>query len=243
MEKIRIFCDNLGSKDYKLAVFFHAWLMDQLESDEASLMHLNGTKPFTVNVVYKYPQVIFEVNLLTEEIAEILSKILLADSLTSFELKSATQKIYHIQNKQVEFLKEEELTAAFYNEKPQRRIKLLFKTPTSFKSQAEYIFYPDVRLLFQSLMRKYNYIFEGNENIDKELLQSICENVRISKYQLRSNYYSIHQARIPSFTGQITLFCTGTETLVSYVNVLLRFAEYAGIGIKTAMGMGAVSLE
>lgn len=243
MEKIKLICQGNGKKDYKTAVFFHAWLMDQLNEQQAIAMHLSGTKPFTISVKYENSKVIFEINLLTLTASSMMHNILLDGALNSFALNSTGQKDYFINQKQSQVLTEKNLTDSFYNERPQRKILVDFVTPTSFKSEGQYVFYPNLRLLFQSLMRKYNYVFEGRENIDKELLKNICKNVHIKGYKLHSNHYSIHKARIPTFSGSVYLVCSGTETLISYINVLLKFAEYAGVGIKTALGMGAVTIE
>ncbi|GAW64049.1 CRISPR-associated RAMP superfamily protein [Ligilactobacillus acidipiscis DSM 15836] len=243
MEKIKLICPSNGKKDYKLGVFFHAWLMDHIDEQQSTIMHENGTKPLTINVKYENSKVIFEVNLLTSALSSTVHNILLNESLTSFALNSASQKHYSIKQKQSQYLVERDLTKEFYNEKPQRKMFINFSTSTSFKSEGLYIFYPDLHLLFQSLMRKYNFVYEGYENIDKELLEDICANVHVRGYNLRSNHYSIHKARIPSFTGSIYLICSGTSILVSYINVLLKFAEYGGVGIKTALGMGAVRID
>lgn len=40
----------------------------------------------------------------------------------------------------------------------------------------------------------------------------------------------------------MTLVCHGSQTLTNYVAVLLKFAEYSGVGVKTSMGMGAIKL-
>ena len=41
------------------------------------------------------------------------------------------------------------------------------------------------------------------------------------------------------FVGEICLKIKGPSLMVNLVNVLLQFGEYAGTGIKTAIGMGA----
>ena len=42
--------------------------------------------------------------------------------------------------------------------------------------------------------------------------------------------------------GRITLKITGPQQFVNLMHLLIRIGEYAGIGIKTAMGMGAVEI-
>ena len=86
-------------------------------------------------------------------------------------------------------------------------------------------------------------MFEGTEHVDVELLEEICRQTKITGYRVSSSYYPVHNVRIPGFIGEVRFKCRGNQTLRNYVAMLLHFAEYAGVGIKTSMGMGAVSLK
>lgn len=48
---------------------------------------------------------------------------------------------------------------------------------------------------------------------------------------------------IPSFIGSVKLKCTGNRKFRSLVNMLLKFGEYSGAGIKNSMGMGAIKVR
>jgi CRISPR-associated endoribonuclease Cas6 len=48
--------------------------------------------------------------------------------------------------------------------------------------------------------------------------------------------------KIPSFVGKITFRMHGAQTMTNLAQMLFRFGEYSGIGIKTALGMGAVKM-
>jgi CRISPR/Cas system endoribonuclease Cas6 (RAMP superfamily) len=41
----------------------------------------------------------------------------------------------------------------------------------------------------------------------------------------------------------MTLRLHGPDTLARYVRFLLRFGEYSGVGIKTAIGMGGIRIK
>ena len=45
------------------------------------------------------------------------------------------------------------------------------------------------------------------------------------------------------FVGRVRYVCAGTYEQARTVQVLLRFAEYAGVGCHTACGFGVVRLE
>ena len=48
--------------------------------------------------------------------------------------------------------------------------------------------------------------------------------------------------RIPAFLGTVTLKIDGPQQMVNLIHLLLRFGEFSGVGIKCAMGMGAIEL-
>jgi putative CRISPR-associated protein Cas6 len=41
----------------------------------------------------------------------------------------------------------------------------------------------------------------------------------------------------------LTFKITGPNTLKAYANMLLKFGEYSGLGMKTSLGMGGLELE
>jgi CRISPR-associated endoribonuclease Cas6 len=90
-------------------------------------------------------------------------------------------------------------------------------------------------------MNKYSASAEDElEMFDEETLEQLAAYSEIYQYRLKSTYFPVEGIRIPSYKGEMTLRLHGTDTLARYVRFLLRFGEYSGIGIKTAMGMGAI---
>ena len=62
-------------------------------------------------------------------------------------------------------------------------------------------------------------------------------------YKLRSTKYQMESIKINSFLGEICLLVKGPLTLVSIANLLFAYSEFAGIGAKTATGMGGIKIE
>ena len=54
---------------------------------------------------------------------------------------------------------------------------------------------------------------------------------------------SIKNTRIPGFVGSAVVEARLALPLLELWNALLSFAPYGGIGIKTTLGMGGVSVE
>ncbi len=121
-----------------------------------------------------------------------------------------------------------------------RYIRLEFITPTAFKSEGMYINYPTVRLLLSSMINKYDALSDITKLSDENLLEQLEKSVSIANYNLHSTLFHLEGVKIPSFMGRVTLKVNGGKNMVSMINMLAEFAQYTGIGIKSAIGMGAV---
>ncbi|MFT8458190.1 MAG: CRISPR-associated endoribonuclease Cas6 [Liquorilactobacillus ghanensis] len=244
MKKITIVCKKDNSIiDRKIAVFFNAWIMDHIGEEQASLFHENGEKPYAIHSEVLHNKLNLVVSLLDQKQTSSIEQLLLKIDGEKLHLKSVASSELQVDYVEVTELKEKELTNYFYEVEAPRELRLEFITPTAFKSHGNYIFMPNIRLIFQNLMRKYNWIFENSNHIDVELLDKLCDSIFIKSFKIQSSYYSIHKTYIPGFVGNIKIKCTGVQTLVNFMYVLLKFGEYSGVGIKTGLGMGAIRLE
>ena len=132
----------------------------------------------------------------------------------------------------------------FFNENQDRSLYTIhFQTPTGFRSQGEYVLFPTMHLIFQSLMMKYARLVENRPDIEEETLDYLVKHSRITSYRLESSYFKVHGKKIPGFRGRLTFKITGPNTLKAYANMLLKFGEYSGLGMKTSLGMGGLELE
>ena len=122
-------------------------------------------------------------------------------------------------------------------------IGLSFVTPTCFRSNGRYVFMPELSFILQSAMRKYDAVMEGEQLYDHETLDDLCGGTAIQSFSLKSRLISLEGVRIPGFTGRMTLRCPRSRTMTGFLSMLMTFAGFPGIGIKTGMGMGAVRTE
>ena len=90
-------------------------------------------------------------------------------------------------------------------------------------------------------MNRCDAVLDGGFT-DEDALAELTEHARIIRYRLNSTFFSLEGVRIPSFLGTITIKITGTATMKRFAQMLLRFGEYSGVGIKTSIGMGAIAL-
>lgn len=117
-----------------------------------------------------------------------------------------------------------------------------FHTVTAFKHQGKYVTLPTPRLLLQSLMKKWNGSFPDCpiEDADGHGLDAMAAGLRFRDFQLRSGAFRLKGAVIPGFVGAITVENQLDGFHRKLADALLLFAPFAGIGIKTALGMGGV---
>ncbi|WP_034631404.1 CRISPR system precrRNA processing endoribonuclease RAMP protein Cas6 [Desulfotruncus alcoholivorax] len=231
---------------YNMASLFHGILMEKIDRNYAGHLHHSGLKPFSQYLGSEKGDNlwIWTISTLTEQAWQEIGKPLLNDDLTEFILKDKDLRLAVREKREEHPYTYRELTGKYYlNENPKRNIKINFLTPCSFKSANQYAIFPELSLIYKSLMNKYDAFSDQFSLKNDEALQHLCQYTRIRSYYLRSTYYYLEGVKIPSFIGKLDLIISGPETMVSLANLLFSFGEWSGIGIKTALGMGAIKIE
>ena len=216
-------------------------IMERIDEDAANELHSQSLNPYSQFLDIRKDGIYWIIQTLTEQAGQQIIEPLASTEFSSFHLNRMDIDI-SISNKEQSEILLKDLVNRFYFDMSERIFRIRFLTPTAFKSGGEYIFHPDLRLLFGSLMRKYSFTYENTGEEDTEALDSLVENTKIINYNLRSVYSEIGRVRIPAFIGTISIKSTGPQSLVNYMHFLLRFGEYSGAGIKCAMGMGAMKI-
>ena len=238
---LKIDYDAKESLDYNIASAMHGILMEYLERHYGDAMHQDVLKP--------YSQTVYDMNAnsfywrictLTKEAEEKIIQPLMKEN--EFCLKYKQLKL-KVREKQIKYVSYEELITTYYFEKQPRVLRMEFYSPTSFKSRGEYVFLPSVRLIFQSLMNKYDSFSTDTAIGNDEILEQIEDNVRITGYRLRSVKFSLEGIRVPAFMGTITMYIKGPQQLVNLIRMMAEFGQYSGVGIKTSLGMGTYKIK
>ena len=120
--------------------------------------------------------------------------------------------------------------------------RLTFMTPTAFKVRGQYLTLPTARLLLQSAIKRWNGCFPECpiEDENGEGLEAMARGLVWKDFSLRSRYYPLKGCRIPGFTGSLAVENTLSGFHRQLADALLAFSGYAGVGIKTTLGMGGV---
>ena len=225
---------------YLQSSLFHGVLMDAVDKEYAETIHLTGLHPYSQYISSK-DTLIWIIRTTNDEAYHRIVEPVLSPSFKSFELKHKGITVDVI-NKSVTTSSYDDLMKRFNSDLVDKYIKVSFDSPTAFKSDNSYVFMPDVRLVFGSLMRKYTAASSDTDMNDEETLHYIIDHTSIADYKIRSMRFHLDGTKIPSFVGEVTFRFGGTDTMARYSRLLLEFGEYSGVGIKCGMGMGAISI-
>lgn len=229
---------NMGS-------LFHGALMEMLEPEYVERLHRDGLNPYSQCLVFSPAEKcwVWRVRTLDEEAAERIAGRLAGQVREGIRLKRKDLSLKPLEVEPLEPLPFHELVSKAYGNVPPRRIRLTFATPASFKHNGSHVLFPRAEWILASLIRRLNAFSDLVKIGDEQAVRDILESVAISDYRLQSTRYHLERVGIKAFKGHVVLALGGNETLRSLATVLLRYGEYAGIGVKTSMGMGGIRLD
>lgn len=226
--------------NYQMSSLFHGALMEQISDRYAGYLHQSQLHPYTQHLECREKEWYWIVNALDKDAVEQI----IYGALFPLEEIHVKKRglILPIAQRAIDKCTYRELMDQFYLAEGSRYIQIHFVTPTAFKQRGRYVFYPDLRCIYQSLMNKYDAAVKDEGMCDEETLEELCRGSEIKHYDLKSTQFALEGVRIPSFIGKVTIRVNGTQTMTDFANLLFRFGTYSGIGIKTALGMGAIKL-
>lgn len=215
--------------------------MESIDSDYAAALHQSRVNPYSQHVVAGSGSVLeWRICTLTSEAWERIMEPLSRETFAGFRLRTVGIAAT-VTKRSLDRIPPNEVAKTFYASPETRRFRVDFHTPTAFKQSGEYVFWPDPRLVFQSLAQKYCAIVDDEEP-DEGLVGEFGRAVRLSGFRVASQQFAIGSARIPGFAGSTTFTVKGADTFASYIAAMLRFGEFCGCGIKSSLGMGAIGV-
>lgn len=216
-------------------------LMQQIAPAYAQQLHEQGLKPYSQHLELGSSKE-WVIKTCTEEAYQNIILPLLDQEFSQFIIEKKDIHIKILEKKRKTENKKE-LLDEFYSDHCEHYLNLEFLTPASFKSNGRYIIMPDMHYIYQSLMNKYSAASAEIDMYDEETLEQLAGSSEIIRYRLKSALFPIEGVKIPSFMGEMGIKIKGTDTMARYARLLARFGEYSGVGIKTAMGMGALKIK
>jgi len=130
--------------------------------------------------------------------------------------------------------------------RPARQVSLEFASPTAFGFGQrtwgkQVVVLPEPRLVFGSLARSWNALAPAPLQVDRTALETYLEEqVVVSRIDgLCTQMLHFRKSPQIGFVGRVTFGLMGENGIARLqLNMLADFAFYAGVGMKTTMGMG-----
>jgi CRISPR-associated endoribonuclease Cas6 len=224
---------NMGS-------IFAGYLTSIIDRDYVEYLHHLQLNPYTSYVYFdkKENRYVWRINTLDK-----LSKEMIIDKVSVLNEREFLLENQNINIEVEKFVRypEVDYSTLYLNE--EKKNKIIFNTPTSFKSQGSYQIFPQVDLILNSVVRKINEFSEEIKIEEQSVLDSIINKTSITSYTLRSTKYHLEKVRISSFIGDLYMKNFSTEEYEKIFYFIMKAMDYTGVGIKTSLGMGGVKVE
>jgi len=221
-----------------------------------SLHHLNSLKPFTVSLPFPWkpptthssPVYCIRFTTLTREVYQALVEGLMRRCHISSQLFLGSHRV-DIQ--QVLFTREaapfSNLTnyEELYAGPPARSVCLHFVTPTSFRTGRGNLPFPLPASLYRSLWQKWQRFAPPALQLDEGIVAIVEQSLFPARYSLQTEVVSLKGIPQVGCVGlcQFDLLKGVSTEDRRAITALSRFATYAGVGMKTTMGMGQTVVE
>ncbi len=184
-----------------------------------------------------------------EEISHfILDITLLEDSLFPYFSEGMIVKKEHLSIASIPIIKKKILSIEhksykelLENKGDNKDFLFYFETPTSFrKGKFDYPL-PEPTLIFKSLIRKWNFFSPQKINISAKELSSA---LRLGGAWIKTKKVSLSEKnKLLGFYGRVFIDApTDKPSLLKLLNALYLFSPFSGVGRKTTMGAGKVSI-
>lgn len=221
---------------------FHGALMEQLPEEVAAHLHTEELRPYHQSILFTRERgAVWRFGVLDEGLFCLLWYVF--SELAAIELRQKGFSVALGEPRLLQATSEEALAdAAFAGDEVLRSAACQFLTPTSFKRDGAYQMFPDTQLILQSLLGRWRRFSEQVRLDEQDLAARLAPACRISSYRLQSAPFSLERHTICGFRGQLRLYFAGNEMVRRLLRLLFSFAPFAGVGIKTALGMGAVDV-
>lgn len=223
----------------------HGVLMENIDRDYADVLHMQSLRPYSQSFYFDRVSnaLYWQLNALNAQAKDEL----LAAAFALPEKVLLRQKNMELQIVGKEYLlaTDYEALAEKYFAHPLagKYLHMHFLTSCAFKSEGQYVIFPQPQFIFGSLVKRWNSFADSNKLEALGVAQDLAQEVYVADYRLRMQAFSVDGARIPAFRGDYALGMKNNLMSNRIIAMLGEYANYCGVGIKTALGMGAVRTD
>jgi len=218
------------------AAYLHGYLMEKLPVDVAASSHASGLRPFSQYILPESGGFRWRISCWDDRLSDAFSALVREGAEISLRQKGAD---IAVEAREESSVTDKQLFSRFFlSEEPTRQVELRLLTPCAHRSGNAYVLFPSAELILNSLYRRFCTFAEVLSIEDEAVQREITASVRIARYAIRSAVYHVGGGGVTGYTGSLTLRIDGNAQLARLAGMLLSFAPYAGVGAKTALGMG-----
>lgn len=242
LSKLTIILERNKNVSYNSSSLMQGVLMEHISPEYANILHDGKINPYSQHLVFREDEICWEILTMTDDARENIIMPMLMNTEPEFQVNHLDIAL-KVKQKEFKDTSMEELMEKTYFGTCKPYLTLDFITPAAFKVDGRYQFYPSVFHIFQSLAKKYDAVSGETEIFSDELMKEIQDHLFVAGYNLRSTSFSLEGVKIPAFRGQLALRSHGPQMFTNLIHMLANFGTFSGVGIKTAMGMGALSIK
>ena len=126
----------------------------------------------------------------------------------------------------------------FYDTSCPKYLDIQFMTPTAFKQDGRYVIYPDLRLIYGSLMRKYSAVSGELDMIDEDLLNQLVDHSSITRYRLQTILFPMEKDQYYGICGEYQYSCTWPRDAGQICAVIVEIWRIFRCGYQDRHGNG-----
>lgn len=207
-------------------------------------IHSNSKlRPYTISPpLEKNEQLYWKITALNQQMSKVLDKV-------SFDKIILEKESIHLAVRPImsEFITYTDLYNIYFLETKDldKRLDFKFLTPTSFRKSNTnvYLPLPIPSYIFQSLINKWSEFSSFGEVKYPGELEFIDNSIFIAEHNIKTRLFYIDKGKITGFIGTLSIRTNNDEQLLKLISMLSHYSTYCGIGIKTSMGMGQVTIN
>lgn len=222
--------DKLRSE---ISVKIHGAMMKHIPSEYAEKLHISGYHPYSIYTFRYGNGYIVRVSALNEE-AKVIVDVM--SNLREIRLFGISKPLTVTDVKPYDPVSAD--TAGKLITGNLCRVELL--TPAMIKAGGAPSSMPDIPRYFYSVVLKYN-AFE-NDDLNFEDFLSAFNLSRLDAYSLESVKYNVSGHIFPGMSGYFDIIFPPDLKKAELLKKIFSYSSYCGIGGKTGMGMGGVTL-
>lgn len=215
----------------------HGMLLERLPDSIKESLHADGLRPFSQYVLASGKNAcVWRVAAWDDAVSQSLGEVLNPGAKLLLKQKGIEMKLDQVT---CEAREEADWAAPILTEDPPcRKYTLRLLTPCTHKSDGKYALFPTPQFIINGLYRRLGSFSNTISVDDTQAMKALCEHTDIVGYDLRSAIFSLEGARVTGYQGQVTLYLRGSPQIARLGGLILSFARFAGVGIKTSLGMG-----